>query len=82
MVSVGPRSRVVAGISYCADQCITLQHNKKRQHNNTKRAPAGDLEPTSGESRRSPKLRVGRYNQHFVDALSMDVNPVEYLLGK
>ncbi|GBF96295.1 ABC transporter F family member [Raphidocelis subcapitata] len=43
---------------------------------------SGDLEPTAGESRRSPKLRVGRYNQHFVDALSMDVNPVEYLMTK
>ena len=28
------------------------------------------------------QLRIGRYNQHFVDALSMDVNPVEYLLQK
>lgn len=46
------------------------------------RSPPGDLEPTVGESRRSVKLRIGRYNQHFVDALSMDVNPVEYLLSK
>ncbi|KAI8476381.1 MAG: P-loop containing nucleoside triphosphate hydrolase protein [Monoraphidium minutum] len=43
---------------------------------------SGDLEPTDGEGRRSVKLRVGRYNQHFVDALSMDVNPVEYLVNK
>lgn len=43
---------------------------------------SGDLEPSSGESRRSHKLRIGRYAQHFVDALSMDVNPVEYLLNK
>ncbi|KIY93461.1 hypothetical protein MNEG_14502 [Monoraphidium neglectum] len=43
---------------------------------------SGDLEPTAGESRRSAKLRIGRYNQHFVDALSMDVNPVEYLMTK
>jgi hypothetical protein len=42
----------------------------------------GDLEPTAGEGRRSTKLRIGRYNQHFVDALSMDVNPVEYLMTK
>jgi len=43
---------------------------------------SGDLTPTEGEGRRSQKLRIGRYNQHFVDALSMDVNPVEYLMTK
>lgn len=42
----------------------------------------GDLEPTNGEARRSHTLRVGRYAQHFVDALQMDENPVEYLLRK
>ena len=41
---------------------------------------AGDLEPTRGDSRRSHKLRIGRYSQHFVDVLSMDENPVQYLL--
>ena len=41
---------------------------------------AGDLEPTAGDSRRSHKLRIGRYSQHFVDVLSMDENPVQYLL--
>ena len=41
---------------------------------------AGDLEPTNGDARRSAKLRIGRYAQHFVDALSMDDTPVEYLL--
>ena len=41
---------------------------------------AGDLEPTSGDSRRSHKLRIGRYSQHFVDILAMDENPVQYLL--
>jgi ATP-binding cassette subfamily F protein 1 len=41
---------------------------------------AGDLEPTQGDSRRSQKLRIGRYSQHFVDVLSMDENPVQYLL--
>lgn len=44
--------------------------------------PAGHLEPTAGESRRSHKLRIGRYNQHFVDALAFDENPVEYLMNK
>lgn len=43
---------------------------------------SGDLAPTEGEQRRSFKLRVGRYAQHFVDALSMDENPVEYLMSK
>ena len=43
---------------------------------------SGDLEPTNGEARRSHTLRVGRYAQHFVDALQMDENPVEYLLRK
>mmetsp|Transcript_22197 Transcript_22197/g.38379 ORF Transcript_22197/g.38379 Transcript_22197/m.38379 type:complete len:499 (-) Transcript_22197:49-1545(-) len=42
---------------------------------------AGDLKPTEGESRRSQKLRVGRYSQHFVDVLQMDMNPVQYLLN-
>jgi len=41
---------------------------------------AGDLTPTAGDSRRSPKLRIGRYSQHFVDILAYDENPVEYLL--
>lgn len=41
---------------------------------------AGDLDPSQGEARRSIKLRVGRYAQHFVDALEMDDTPVEYLL--
>jgi len=41
---------------------------------------AGDLNPTSGENRRSQKLRIGRYSQHFVDILQMDENPVSYLL--
>jgi ATPase subunit of ABC transporter with duplicated ATPase domains len=40
------------------------------------------LQPTEGDARRSHTLRVGRYAQHFVDALQMDENPVEYLLRK
>ena len=43
---------------------------------------AGDLVPTEGEQRKSHKLRVGRYAQHFVDTLDMTVSPVEYLLNK
>ncbi|KAL2511557.1 ABC transporter F family member 4 [Abeliophyllum distichum] len=41
---------------------------------------AGDLVPTEGEVRRSQKLRIGRYSQHFVDLLIMDETPVQYLL--
>ncbi|KAG9160251.1 hypothetical protein Leryth_022560 [Lithospermum erythrorhizon] len=41
---------------------------------------AGDLTPTEGEVRRSQKLRIGRYSQHFVDLLTMDETPVQYLL--
>ncbi|KAJ0962779.1 hypothetical protein J5N97_027901 [Dioscorea zingiberensis] len=41
---------------------------------------AGDLSPLEGEARRSQKLRIGRYSQHFVDLLTMDETPVEYLL--
>lgn len=41
---------------------------------------AGDLVPTEGEVRRSQKLRIGRYSQHFVDLLTMDETAVQYLL--
>ncbi|VVA90830.1 unnamed protein product [Arabis nemorensis] len=41
---------------------------------------AGDLDPTEGEVRRSQKLRIGRYSQHFVDLLTMGETPVQYLL--
>ncbi|GMN68044.1 hypothetical protein TIFTF001_037103 [Ficus carica] len=41
---------------------------------------AGDLVPSEGEARRSQKLRIGRYSQHFVDLLTMDETPVQYLL--
>ncbi|KAG8367110.1 hypothetical protein BUALT_Bualt16G0038500 [Buddleja alternifolia] len=41
---------------------------------------AGDLVPSEGEVRRSQKLRIGRYSQHFVDLLTMDETPVQYLL--
>lgn len=41
---------------------------------------AGDLSASEGEVRRSQKLRIGRYSQHFVDLLTMDETPVQYLL--
>lgn len=39
----------------------------------------GDLEPTEGEIHRNRFLRIGKYNQHFVDVLPMDETPVQYL---
>ncbi|XP_057868711.2 ABC transporter F family member 4 [Cryptomeria japonica] len=41
---------------------------------------AGDLQPSEGEVRRSQKLRIGRYSQHFVDLLTMEETAVQYLL--
>ena len=35
--------------------------------------------PAAGEIRRNHSLRVGRYNQHFVDVLPMDSTPVDFL---
>jgi ATP-binding cassette, subfamily F, member 1 len=42
----------------------------------------GDLEPSEGEVRRNARLRAGVYNQHFVDRLPMDIDPVAYLRSK
>lgn len=39
----------------------------------------GDLEPTAGVVRRSGKVRVGLFTQHFVDQLDLKVSAVEYL---
>jgi ATP-binding cassette subfamily F protein 1 len=39
----------------------------------------GDLNPPEGMVVRNPRLRVGVYNQHFVDKLPMDEDPVAYL---
>jgi len=39
----------------------------------------GEVDPTSGEVRRNPRLRMGIYNQHFVDRLPMTKTPVEHL---
>ncbi|CAH1450995.1 unnamed protein product [Lactuca virosa] len=41
---------------------------------------AGDLNLTEGELRRSQKLRIERYSQHFVDLLTMGETLVQYLL--
>jgi ATP-binding cassette subfamily F protein 1 len=39
----------------------------------------GEIEPTKGEVKRNPRLRMGIYNQHFVDRLPMGKTPVEHL---
>ena len=39
----------------------------------------GEVEATRGEVRRNPRLRMGIYNQHFVDRLPMGKTPVEHL---
>jgi len=39
----------------------------------------GKIDPISGEVTRNRKLVIGRFSQHFVDQLTMDKNPVEYL---
>jgi ATP-binding cassette subfamily F protein 1 len=38
-----------------------------------------EVKPPDGEVRRNPRLRIGVYNQHFVDRLPMDEDPVTYL---
>ncbi|RCV35701.1 hypothetical protein SETIT_7G261000v2 [Setaria italica] len=43
---------------------------------------AGELVPTEGEARRSHKLRIGLYSQHFCDSLPKDRSAVQYLLEK
>ena len=35
----------------------------------------GEVNPPEGEVRRNPRLRVGVYNQHFVDRLPMEEDP-------
>lgn len=39
----------------------------------------GEVNPTTGDVRRNPRLRMGIYNQHFVDRLPMEKTPVEHL---
>jgi ATP-binding cassette subfamily F protein 1 len=38
-----------------------------------------EVNPPEGEVRRNPRLRIGVYNQHFVDRLPMEEDPVTYL---
>mmetsp|Transcript_17332 Transcript_17332/g.36087 ORF Transcript_17332/g.36087 Transcript_17332/m.36087 type:complete len:794 (-) Transcript_17332:2569-4950(-) len=39
----------------------------------------GEIQPVKGEVKRNPRLRMGIYNQHFVDRLPMHKTPVEHL---
>lgn len=39
----------------------------------------GELEPSSGDVRRSGKLRLGRFAQHHVDGLDLSLTPLEAL---
>ena len=39
----------------------------------------GEIQPVKGEVKRNPRLRMGIYNQHFVDRLPMGKTPVEHL---
>jgi len=39
----------------------------------------GDLEPTEGMIRKNPHLRIGRYYQHSVDQLDMDLTPLLFM---
>ena len=42
----------------------------------------GQVQPTKGEVKRNPRLRMGTYNQHFIDILPMNKTPIEFLLEK
>ena len=39
----------------------------------------GELEPTEGSVVKNGRLKVGKYNQHFVDILPMQETPVQFL---
>merc|ERR1711976_479934 len=42
----------------------------------------GTLEPDKGEMRKNHRVRVGKYDQHSGDQLTLDESPVEYLRNK
>jgi len=41
---------------------------------------SSELTPTSGMVRPHTKLRMARFNQHFVDQLDMSLNPLQYMM--
>ena len=42
----------------------------------------GEVVPITGEVKRNPRLRMGIYNEHFVDRLPMNKTPVEHLRSR
>jgi len=38
-----------------------------------------ELQPTEGDIRRNPHLRIGRYNQHSEDVLELDRSPLDFM---
>jgi len=38
-----------------------------------------EIEPSEGDIRRNPHLRIGRYNQHSEDVLDLKKNPLDFL---
>jgi ATP-binding cassette subfamily F protein 1 len=42
----------------------------------------GEVTATTGDIKRNPRLRMGVYNQHFVDRLPMNKTPVEHLRNR
>ena len=39
---------------------------------------AGELQPTLGDIRPHGHLKMGRFTQHFVDVLDLDLTPLEF----
>ena len=42
---------------------------------------AGELVPTSGTYTVSRHIKIGRYSQHFVDQLPLDLTPIDYVMN-
>ena len=61
---------------------VSVVHMAHRKLNVGMFIATGDIQPSQGDQRKSHLLRVGRYAQHFVDALNMEETPVEYLLNR
>jgi ATP-binding cassette subfamily F protein 2 len=43
---------------------------------------AGELQPTLGDIRPHGHLKLGRFTQHFVDVLDMDITPLDFFEAK
>ena len=76
-----PGAIVVAQIIASKRGHLIVNHLRPSYHSKPTTV-SGDIQPTSGDQRKSHLLRVGRYAQHFVDALNMEETPVEYLLNR